>query len=109
MPYVVGDFLDMLERELLPSRRDLAQRIDRVEALAQLRSHALSVSADLQRAISVDDVFSSAKDERERAFLKSLANRIAGEETPGGNPAHEKEGEQAAASLSPAITEGPGG
>jgi hypothetical protein len=57
----------------LPPEQPTARCIDRVEPLSQLRSHALSVSADLQRAITVDDVFSSAEHERERAFLRSLA------------------------------------
>jgi hypothetical protein len=76
LPYIVGDFLDDLERELVASRRDLAQRVDRVEALAALRSIALSVSSDLQRAITAEDVFSSGRNEQERAKLQSLAERI---------------------------------
>ena len=63
MPYIVGDFLDDLERELAAARRDLARRVDRVEALAELRSIALNVSSDVQRAVTAEDVFSSAKSE----------------------------------------------
>lgn len=76
MPYIVGDFLDDLERELVASRRDLARRVERVEALAELRSIALTVSSDLQRAITAEDVFSSATNERQRAKLQSLADRV---------------------------------
>jgi hypothetical protein len=95
MPYIVGDFLDQVERELVRARRDLARRVDRVEALAALRSLALSVSADLQRAITAEDVFTQAKDERERARLQALTDRITrGDEEPGANPASSEEGEQ---------------
>jgi hypothetical protein len=73
----LGDFLDELERELVVSRRDLARQVDRTQALADLRTRALSVSAALKREITVEDVFSSAKDEKERAELRALVDRIA--------------------------------
>lgn len=100
MPYFVGDFLDDLERELARQRRVASREVDRADALAQLRTRALSVAADLKRPITVEDVFSSAKDERERAELSALADRITREQEPGGNPASKGKGEQAKASLS---------
>jgi hypothetical protein len=95
MPYIVGDFLDDLERELVHQRKVAAREVDRADALAQLRNRALSVSTDLGRAITAQDVFSSAKNEHERAELHALADRIA-PEGGGANPAspdHREAGE----------------
>lgn len=89
MKYFVGDFLDDLERELAAQRRLTAQHVDRAEALAAMRSRALTVAAALNRPITVEDVFNAANDERERAELNSLVSRITQE--MGGEPAYEND------------------
>ena len=76
MPVYRDDFLDVAERELAAERRRLGRLIDRVEALAALHTHAVSVSIALQRPISADDVFATAGNERERAEFQALADRI---------------------------------
>lgn len=98
MTYFVHDFLDDIERELAEQRRRAAREVDRADALAQLRNRALSVSANLNRAITEKDVFSAAKDEYQRAELRALADRIAPEEPPP-NPASPDHGEQGKGSL----------
>jgi hypothetical protein len=102
MPYIVGDFLDDLERELVHQRKVAAPEVDRGDALAQLRSRALSVSVDLKRAITAKDVFSAAKHEQERAELRALADRIA-EEEGGANPASPAQEQQGKGSSSEQI------
>ena len=89
MPVHLDDFLDVVERELAADRRRLARLLDRVEALAALHAHAVSVSIELQRAISADDVFSAPRSERERAELQALADRITSD--PGGHPAFDSD------------------
>ena len=75
-----SDFLEHLERELHHAREDLACRVDRTEALDELRYRALTVwQQQKQRPLRVEDVFyGAAKDEKERAELRSLAERIWG-------------------------------
>ena len=99
MPHVHGDFLDVVEREIVAARRDLARRADRVSALVELHARALDVSARLQRALKADDVFGAARNEVERAELQALADRILSspgaelaEETPAGAPGLEGTG-----------------
>jgi hypothetical protein len=84
----LNDFLDWIEVELTPARREAARHIDRAEALAVLRSRALPVAQRLRRPLTVDDVFASSRDERERAELRALADRVTG----GGEPADEISG-----------------
>jgi hypothetical protein len=79
----LNDFLDWIEVELTTARREAARHIDRAEALAVLRSRALPVAQRLRRPLTVDDVFASSRDERERAELRALADRVTG----GGDPA----------------------
>jgi len=76
MPHFVDDFVDDLERELANARRDAAAYVDRAEALAALHSHAVDLSARLQRPLSADDLFRHAKDENERAQLQALTDRV---------------------------------
>jgi hypothetical protein len=102
MPYIVGDFLDDIERELVHQRNVAAREVDRADALYQLRNRALSVSADLGRAVTAKDVISFAKNEQERAELRALADRIAPPD-PRGKPASPQDGEQANGSLSEQI------
>ena len=78
----LADFLDWIEDELTSARREAAHYIDRAEALAALRSRALPIAQRLRRPLTVDDVFAS-RDERERAELRALADRVTG----GGDPA----------------------
>ena len=99
MAYIVGDFLDDLERELVRQRKVAAREVDRADALHQLCNRALSVSADLGRAITAQDVFSSATNEQERAELRALADRIAPQEGAG-SPASPAHGELGKGSLS---------
>jgi hypothetical protein len=94
MTPLVHDFLDEVEHELVAQRRRAAREVDRADALYHLRNRALSASAALGRAITAEDVFSSAKDEKERAEVQALVDRIASPD-PGGNPAHDEEGERA--------------
>jgi anti-sigma factor RsiW len=84
----IGDFLDQLEDELESQRRLAARHVDRAEALLALRNRALTVASDLERAITVDDVFASASNEQERAELAALADRIL---ALGSEPASESE------------------
>lgn len=76
MSWGIGDFLDQLEDELVRQRRLAAAHVDRADALAAFRNRALAVASDLERAITVEDVFASATNERERAELAALADRI---------------------------------
>ena len=85
MPYFVHDFADQLASELAASRHELGRVLDRTEALAALHSRALDLAAELKRPVTADDLFGSARDEKERASLRLLADRVAGH--PGGNPA----------------------
>src|SRR4051812_35391953 len=85
MSYLVGDFLDQLDAELVAQRRLAALHVDRADALRALRSHAFQVAAALKRPITVEDVFECATDEQERAERRALADRITRE--AGGEPA----------------------
>jgi hypothetical protein len=76
MSWGLGDFVDQLEDELSRQRRLAAAHVDRAEALVALRNRALAVAVELERAISVDDVFDAAQDEEERAQLTALVERI---------------------------------
>ena len=72
------DFLDHLERELGEQRAIAARVLDRADALAALREHALAVAHDLRRPITLDDVLASARDEEQHARLRALASRVTG-------------------------------
>lgn len=76
MSWGIGDFLDQIEDELVRQRRLAAAHVDRAEALTAFRNRALAVASELERAITVDDVFASARNEQERAELAALADRI---------------------------------
>lgn len=84
----LGDFLDWIEDELASARREAARHVDRAEALAVLRSRALPIAQRLRRPLTPDDVLASSRDERERAELRALADRVTGDRvTGGGDPA----------------------
>lgn len=74
------DFLSALDEELARARDELARRVDRVEALAELRSLALTIAARERRAVSVSDVVSAGGGEQERARVRALMQRAALEE-----------------------------
>jgi hypothetical protein len=76
MPYFASDFADWLDEELAASRRVLQRVLVRTEALAALRSRAFDLSAESKRPISPDDLFGSARTERERAELQVLADLV---------------------------------
>jgi hypothetical protein len=83
--YLVGDFLDELDHELGVARDVAARAVDRADALNEFRSRAIAVATVLHRSISAQDVFDAAKNERERAELRALADRIT--QDAGGDPA----------------------
>lgn len=76
MPYYASDFADWLDQELTASRDRLQRTVSRTEALVALRSRAFDLSAQLQRPITPDDLFGSARSEQERAELQLLADRL---------------------------------
>lgn len=76
----MNDLLDWIESELERERDEAAGHIDRADALAQLRSHLLPVAATLRRPLTPDDLYVSCEDERERAEVRALAERVAGGE-----------------------------
>jgi len=90
MPHFVHDFADQLANELDESRRELGRVLDRTDALAALHVRALDLAAELKRPVTADDLFRSGRDEKERAALRLLADRVAGR--PGGDPAYEDDG-----------------
>jgi len=79
----MDDFLSWIEDELVKERDEAAAHIDRAEALAALRSHALPVAQALRRPLTPEDVLVS-DDEHKRAELRALALRVAR-----GEPANE--------------------
>ena len=87
MPHFVHDFADQLAAELDNSRRELERVLDRTEALAELHSRALDLAAELKRPLTTQDLFQSGRNEKERAALRLLADRVAGDS--GGNPAYD--------------------
>jgi hypothetical protein len=88
MPKFRDDFLDLLDREIVEQRQLAARAVDRADALVTLRSYCVDLSTRLNRRLTADDVFyKHARDERERAELRSLADRI----DQGGEPASEGE------------------
>jgi hypothetical protein len=76
------DFVSQLEDELAESRRTAAHAVDRAAALAELRSHALEVQEALQRPLRAVDVLQplDPQDEKARARLNALVERITGQE-----------------------------
>ena len=75
------DLFAELEAILREARAELAGRVDRVEALAELHALALPIAARERRAISIVDLYDSARgDEQERARLSALVRRGLGVE-----------------------------
>jgi len=76
------DFVTQLEDELAESRRTAALAVDRAAALAELRSHALEAQETLQRPLRAIDVLQplDPQDEKTRARLNALVERITGQE-----------------------------
>ncbi len=88
MPYYADDFVDHLARELSQSRRMLTRVLDRTDALATLHAHAVEMSQREQRPLTAHDVLTSHRDERERAELLLLVQRISSSDRlEGGIPA----------------------
>jgi len=77
MPHFADDFVDHLARELNESRRMLTRVLDRTDALATLHAYAVEMSQRLQRPLTAHDLLTSHRDERERAELRLLVQRIA--------------------------------
>lgn len=78
----MNDLLDWIESELDRERAEAAAHIDRAEALVALRSHLLPAAATLRRPLTPDDLYASCSDERERAEVRALAERITGRGEP---------------------------
>lgn len=76
------DFVAQLEDELTAAREQAARSLDRATALAELRSHALAVAAELRRPLRAADVLQprDPHDEETRARLSALVDRITREE-----------------------------
>ncbi len=82
LPDTEEPMLDILERDLLDSRRRLARLVDRCEALAALWGRSVALQADLDRPVTLEDLkYEAARHgEHERALLESQFTRILGEE-----------------------------
>lgn len=71
--------LDELDDEVDRARQQAARAVDRVQALVELRSHALAVYDELRRPIYFADLF-QPQDEETRAYVNALVNRITEED-----------------------------
>lgn len=71
-----ADYLTTVETALKGVRADLVRRVDRAEALVELRDAALALTAEKRRQISLADLLEAARDEQERAHLSALLERV---------------------------------
>ncbi len=73
---MTADFLTWVDDELRTARADLAERVDRTTALAELRSLALAI-ANRAGAVAVtpDGLVESTETEEEHARLMALIHR----------------------------------
>jgi hypothetical protein len=79
-PFAETAVVPALDNEIAAARRDLARRVDRVDALSELRRRCVELEDETGRPATIDALLAAAWDTTERARRSALIDRCIDQE-----------------------------